>query len=102
MNGEIFKKLEYKDKKIYLLNLFFDIKDIYPIYKKTYDLLSLNENLNDLALNKIYDAVEEIGKEMERKTIEKTQIRKRQIQEIEQNEQKQAKNDLSEIEKSFT
>ena len=88
-------------KKAYLLELFLSIKNIYPIYKKIYDLLSSNKYLNDMALDKIYDAVEQIGEENEKNIAVKVQIRKKQIQEKEKGEENEVNSALSKIEQSF-
>jgi hypothetical protein len=98
LNTKIFKALEYNEKKNYLLDIFNSLKEVYPIYKKIYDLLSGKEYLDNKILDKIYESIEKIGKENEKtQRIETKKNEKR----IRKSEEKEKKKELSEIEEYF-
>jgi hypothetical protein len=60
LDNKTFKKLEYTEKRKYLLAIFYSTKDIYPIYRKIHNLLSNKEDLRENILDKIHENIEEI------------------------------------------
>lgn len=94
-----FKKLEYTEKRRYLLDLFFSTKESYPIYMKIYNLLSSAEDLNEEILDKIYESIEKIGEENERINKENIQLKTDKIRKLEETERNK---EITEIEKYFT
>lgn len=99
LNGKTFKKLEHNEKRRYLLDIFSSTKDQYPIYMKTYNLLSSNEDLSEEILDKIYENVEKIGQENERIKRENIQLKEDEIKKLEEIEREK---EIGEIEKYFT
>ena len=102
MDNKKFKNLSYNKKKEYLLNLFVTIRDIYPIYDKTYNLLSKKSDLDNYILDRIYNAVEQIKQKNHEKILMKNENSKKTLKDIEDQNRKKENQELFEIEKLFT
>jgi Cdc6-like AAA superfamily ATPase len=105
MDLKLFINLTYEQKTHYLKDLFFRVKDIFPIYRKMYDLLENEENLHEEKLNNIYNAVQNIKiTTIEKKSNNSEKERKKKIRTIKEYESilKAKENlELLEIEKDF-
>lgn len=101
MDIKNFQYLTYDNKKAYLIKLFFSLKEIYPIYRKYYEFLSIRNDLNEDILNKIYEAVWAIASETSQLDLQYENTLKAKIKNAENLDQDKVNKSISDIEKSF-